>query len=56
MSFEQVARNLPAPIIAEFKRAVASGSWKNGKALTGEQKRICQCALFFHQHLKGSVH
>ncbi len=53
--FEKVAAQLPIEICREFRLALESGYWGSGLALTEEQKRTCQQALFFHDNNASAV-
>ena len=48
--FEQVAAHLPRAICREFRLALDNGHWGSGLALTEQQKRTCEEALFFHEN------
>jgi len=44
--FEQVALSLPQEIYDEFRRALMTGKWSNGQALTAAHKKTCMETLF----------
>ena len=53
--FEKIVAQLPSEICREFRLALDCGYWGSGLALTKEQRRICELALFYHESNNTAV-
>lgn len=47
-SFEELAKQLPAELIATFQQALSLGYWPDGRAMTEQQKSLCLEAISMH--------
>lgn len=45
MNSSDLAANLRPEIIDNFRRAIETGKWPDGNALTGEQRELCMQAV-----------
>lgn len=54
-SFEQLAMSIPKEIISTFRQALVLGHWPDGRAVTPDQRLICQEAIELHPSLANQV-
>ncbi len=47
---EALLNALDPEIIERFKRAIETGKWPDGRALTDEQRKTCMQAVILYEH------